>query len=194
MASINIHLAIAKIYIERNNVRDPDAFYRGTVEPDLTDKKDATHYGTLLTAPELSSWDCLKDRVNLSEFLAVNIIDNDYNRGYFLHLLTDYKFFREFLGEKFLTNVVKYEFMIDLYHTYDILNPYLIEKYNLESIEIVHDIKKNVKSAVNLNDNPLKSKYAPKCIIDTARIDEFIASVAASDLENISARVRKSLF
>lgn len=188
MASIRIHLAIAKLFAERNNVRDPAAFYKGTVDPDLTEKKDPTHYGTLRMAPELSAWECVKDRVDLSKFLTEHKLDNDYTRGHFLHLVTDFKFFREFFGREFLENADKLEFIADYFYSFDTIAENLIKKYGLDKIKVNN--LENVKSAASRTDN-VKDGYSPKCIIDTARIDAFIREVAAVDLDDYASKARK---
>ena len=44
MAGFHIHLAIAKRYAEKNNIRETAELYRGTVAPDLVDNKSISHY------------------------------------------------------------------------------------------------------------------------------------------------------
>lgn len=118
-----IHLATANEYMRKhkNEIKNKDEFLLGCIEPDFTGKegKRETHFG------ESSS------RVKLREFLKVKDINTDYNKGYFLHLVTDYIFYN-----KIISVISK-----DIYNDYDILNKYLIEKYN---VEIYDNIKNNV--------------------------------------------------
>jgi hypothetical protein len=44
MASFNIHLAIAKRYAKKNGVENLKAFYSGTIDPDLVEDKNVSHY------------------------------------------------------------------------------------------------------------------------------------------------------
>ena len=55
-------------------------------------------------------------------FLKEKKLDNSFNRGYFLHLLTDYLFYNKYLEY----------FSKDIYDDYDILNGPLINLYNVK--------------------------------------------------------------
>ena len=68
MAGYVIHLAIAKKYLEKNDIKDKDAFLSGVIMPDLLDKR-SSHYGENTSNP------------NLNEFLKANSLDSDYNKG-----------------------------------------------------------------------------------------------------------------
>lgn len=121
MAGYVIHLAVAEAYIKKhpNDIKNYDEFIKGVVFPDSVSDKSFTHYG------EKSS------KVHLDKFLSENDLDNDYNKGYFLHLVTDYLFYNKFLQY----------FSKDIYNDYDILNKPLQEKYN---VKITDDIKDKV--------------------------------------------------
>lgn len=54
-------------------------------------------------------------------------IDNSFNRGYFLHLITDYLFYNRYLEF----------FSKDTYNDYDITNGPLIKKYNVNLPESI---------------------------------------------------------
>ncbi len=116
-----IHLATANEYIKKhpNEIKDISEFLIGSISPDLTtkDKKGETHYG------ETSSI------LYLRKYLEKNELKSDYNRGYFLHLVTDYIFYN-----KLLEYTSK-----DIYNDYDILNKYLIEKYDVKLPDIIKD-------------------------------------------------------
>lgn len=116
-----IHLATANEYMKKhpNEIKNKNEFLLGTISPDFTtkEKKGETHYG------ESSSI------LYLRKYLEKNNIDTDFNKGYFLHLVTDYIFYN-----KLLECTSK-----DIYNDYDILNKYLIEKYNVEILEQIKD-------------------------------------------------------
>lgn len=118
-----IHLATANEYIRKhpNEIKNKKDFFKGTIAPDEATKenKKITHYGNG------------SDQVELRKYLNANDIDSDYNKGYFLHLVTDYIFYNkilEYTSKK-------------IYNDYDILNKYLIEKYN---IELLDEIKNKI--------------------------------------------------
>ena len=125
MPGFVIHIAIAKEYIKKyNNIRDIEEFVRGNIEPDLTEDKSKTHYGKSPTY------------TNLKEFLINNELDNDINKGKFLHLIADYLFYNFYLRD------VPIQGSKEIMHNdYDIINKELINKYNIELLE---EIKQKV--------------------------------------------------
>ena len=112
-----IHLSVANRYIEKHpeEIKDHNKFIEGVISPDGVTDKSITHYG-----PKSS-------KVNLKLFLESNEINDDFNKGYFLHLVTDYLFYNRFLDY----------FSKDIYNDYDILNKTLEEKYNVKIPEEV---------------------------------------------------------
>ncbi len=152
-----IHLAIAKEYTKKhkNQIDDYNKFIEGVIYPDSVSDKSITHYG------EKSS------KANLKEFLLENNIEDSYNKGYFLHLVTDYLFYN-----KFLDYCSK-----DIYNDYDILNKYLEEKYDV-------DIPKKVEKNVFYKEGKLK-------ILNLEDTIEFINMVSNYDLHEIKNLVLK---
>lgn len=116
-----IHLAVAKEYLKKSKNRNEneEEFINGVIFPDSVEDKAITHYG------EKSS------KSNLYEFLKDKNVNNSFNRGYFLHLLTDYLFYN-----KYVDRMTK-----DMYNDYDITNKKLIDKYN---VELPNEIKGSV--------------------------------------------------
>lgn len=117
-----IHLAIAKKYIERNNVKDPKAFIKGCIMPDLLDKR-TSHYGEATSNPDFQ------------KFLNNNTLESEYNQGYLLHLISDYLFYNKYLN-RFMEN-----FSEEIYNDYNKINRFLIEKYKI-------DVPKEIESIV----------------------------------------------
>lgn len=123
MPGFVIHLATANEYIRKhpNEIKNKTDFTKGSIAPDLTTKegKKITHYG-----PSSAE-------VGLRNYLVKNDIKSDYDKGYFLHLITDYLFYN-----KLLECTSK-----EIYNDYDILNNFLIQKYE---IKIPKEIENNV--------------------------------------------------
>ena len=88
MAGYVIHLAVAEEYLRnhKDNKEDYNEFIEGVIYPDSVKDKSETHYGEI------------SNDANLYEFLQDKNIDNSFNRGYFLHLLTDYLFYNHYLS------------------------------------------------------------------------------------------------
>lgn len=114
-----IHIAIANEYIKKHERKEEyKEFINGVISPDLTDNKKDTHYGK---SPAYT---------NLKEFLNNNNIDNSFERGCFLHLVTDYLFYNFYL---------EYYTKLEMYHDYDVLNKSLIEKYQVVLPNVIKD-------------------------------------------------------
>ena len=112
MAGYVIHLAIGEEYIRRYNgdIKDKAEFLEGVVAPDRTNDNLKAHYGE-------------KDLVeSLKNFLEQNKeqLENDYIKGYFLHLFTDYIFYGKYFSRG------------HYYEDYDRTNKVIIEKYNVK--------------------------------------------------------------
>ena len=113
MAGYVIHLAVAQEYLKKHSdiKEDYEQFIEGVIYPDSVSDKSLTHYGSK------------SSKVILKDFLKENRIEDSYKRGYFLHLVTDYLFYNKYLDI----------FTKDIYNDYDILNKFLIEKYNVKN-------------------------------------------------------------
>ena len=122
MAGYVIHLAIGEEYIKNypNEIKDYNNFIEGIIYPDSVKDKSLTHCG-----PKSSM-------VNLKKFFTDRDINNDFDKGYFLHLVTDYLFYNKFL--KFFSK--KY-----IYNDYDILNKDLEDIFQ---VKIPSKLKDNV--------------------------------------------------
>lgn len=157
MAGYVIHLAVAEAYKDKhiNDIKNYEDFIKGVIFPDSVSDKSLTHYG------EKSS------KVNLKEFLRENEIDNDYNKGYFLHLVTDYIFYNKFLDC----------FSKDIYNDYDILNEILQKKFNVT-------IPESVKDKVFYKKGETK-------ILEEEKIVKFIEEVSDYKLSEIREKVLK---
>lgn len=120
-----IHLAIAEEYLKKHNKKENyNEFIEGIIYPDMTKDKFKTHFGNG------------SSNTNLYKFLTHNKLDSSFNRGQFLHLLTDYLFYNQYI-EYFST---------EIYSDYDLLNQKLINLYNVK-------IPTQVKNQVFYKDN-----------------------------------------
>lgn len=138
-----IHLSIASEYLKKHNdIKDKDEFFKGVIAPDETKNKVETHYGE---NPR---------KTDLEKFLKNNEIDTCFNKGFFLHLLTDYLFYNKYLKEKVEKSI--------LHNEYDFINEFLIKKYKIA-------IPNNIQDKIFFkNENPkiLKKDFICKFIDD----------------------------
>lgn len=158
MAGYVIHLAVAEEYNKKHmeQIKDYNKFIEGVIYPDSVTDKSITHYG------EKSS------KVLLKNFLKEREIDTCFEKGYFLHLVTDYLFYNNFLEY----------FSKDIYDDYDISNKHLIEKYN---VKIPDYIK-----------NKIFYKKGNTKVFTIESICKFIERTSEYDLENIKDEILKN--
>lgn len=128
MPSLHIHLSIAEEYLKNNKNINKEEFIKGTIYPDMVPNKVLTHYGIKETEDLEYN---LKNKVNLDLFLKNNKINSDFNKGYYLHLITDYIFFNYYFDHEYLSNIDPLDFLSDLYYSYNLMNKELEKKYNL---------------------------------------------------------------
>ena len=156
MPSFTIHLAVAKKYIEKHPEENKEEFYRGVIDPDLKDKS-VSHFGPNSSSPDLN------------RYIQEVGLNSSYNRGYFLHLLTDDLFYNRYLEM----------FSEEIYDDYDRINRRLIEKYQLT-------IPENIKAKVDFKDEKTK-------ILDFEGICKFIDTVGNIDIESYKRKEDEQL-
>lgn len=159
MAGYVIHLAVGEEFIRNfpNEIKNYEEFIEGIIYPDSVSDKSITHYG------EKSS------SVNLKAFFSEKDIESDFNKGYFLHLVTDYLFYNKFL------TIFSSEY---IYNDYDILNKKLEEKFKVK-------IPIQVKEKVFYKDGEAK-------ILNLEEVIKFIENTAKYDLNYIREAVLKN--
>lgn len=184
MASFNIHLAIGQRYIEKNGFLDEKEFLRGIIEVDLTDNKKKTHYTGFNNQNNLLLW--AKERVLLNKYLEKENINTDYQKGVFIHLITDYLFFNKFFNDNYYKNISYREFCKNLYYSYDNIDEYLERKYKIDYMEFIEEIKLNKAKYRNIN--KVYNKIG-KSIISIKEIDSFIEYVSDINLEKYKDKI-----
>ena len=158
MPSFVIHIAVANEYFKKHNMKEEkEEFIKGTIKPDFTDNKLITHYEERL------------GNVNLKEFLETNEIKSSFDRGYFLHLVTDYLFYNHYL-DKYLKH--------DMYNDYYILNKDIVEKYNVLPRE---EIKKY-----------MTYKEGKTKVLSLELICKVIDEVSSLDLDEVAREVKNN--
>ncbi len=178
MASPAMHLAIAKKYIERHNNLNYKEFIKGTLYPDAETNNIKLHYPKSSIMGEFAIG--VYDKVNLYAFLTDYPKLNDFELGYFLHLVTDYLFFHECFTRDYLMNTKCEQFCKELYHAYDCLDSYLFAKY--------HITKEDYKA--------YPSEYYPgipyeECLLSKDFVDNFIKRVSYIDLDKFINKIRE---
>lgn len=166
MAGYVIHIAIGQEYLKKHKEikEDYEEFIKGVVAPDFVIPKSKSHYGK---SPAYT---------NLKEFLNNNDINNSFNRGQFLHLITDYLFYNYYL-DTFSNEYI--------YNDYDILNEQLIKKYDIKLIDSIKDAVKDFVLFKEGETKILSIELANKLIeeISDLNIDNVVKEVNNNDLK-----------
>lgn len=184
MAGFNIHLAIGKSYIDNYPINDINSFYNGIVAPDLSSNKVISHYTSCTDKSNLEYY--LSKRVELYDYLINNTINSDYDKGVFIHLLTDYLFYNYLFDKKYIRNIDINIFNNDLYHSYDNTDKYLEIKYNLKELNIYAELN-NYKNRAKKKKN---TKYENgKDILPLDKLEKFIYDTSHIDIEKYKNKI-----
>lgn len=188
MPGLQIHLAIAKRYMEKYDIKEPEKFLEGSIAPDFVFPKEKSHYRLQDKQENLA--ESLKNSIDFKKFFEENEIQTDYDKAVFQHLLTDKIFFSEFFDDEYINSVTNKEFCEDLYTSYEKIDPYIEEKYNINFTE---------QQLEKINENIMQSKQEKnlssregKNILDMDKIDAFIERVSDMNLEEYT--MNKSIF
>lgn len=188
MASFSIHLAIGKRYFEKSKtISNEKEFFRGIIEPDLVEDKKTSHYAGIRDKNDLLNY--LSNKVLLYKFLLNEKIDTDYQKGVFLHLISDYLFFNNFFDKDYLLHTSYSDFCKDLYYSYGITNDYLEEKYNINYTDFLDKIKNNIKK--DQKEKDVSSEIRTN-ILTFSKLDNFIEYVSDINLHDYSEKIIKN--
>ena len=186
MHSFNIHLAIALKYCEKNEIKDKESFFRGSIDPDLVKDKSVTHYTGKRDERFLRQY--LYEKVRLNEYLKENTVETDYDKGTFLHLATDFIFYQEFLSDEYLASVNYYEMTRDLYYSYRLSNPYLEEKYNIHSLNLDDVMNQNIKQTLTRMNVDNTNGYN---LLTEEKMEKFIDKISDIDISSYIEKIKK---
>lgn len=138
MASAIIHMVVANEINKKIN-RDSDKLLIGSIAPDISKFLGQTKIKSHFLSNENN------DIPNIKAFLKkyINNLDDDFVLGYFIHLYTDYFWFKYFIHEIYRKNfitkldgtVVKCSGNMQemyIYNDYTNLNTKLLDSYNLK--------------------------------------------------------------
>lgn len=140
MASALIHLAVAKKVLEHLEVSNEKHYYLGSIAPDI-----AKFVGSTRKKSHFIEEECDSDTPNVKIFLSKykKYLDNPFEFGYYVHLLTDVLWFDEFLpnfvkGDSLVSRTGELlhfdedELLSILYDDYTNLNSQILSYYNLD--------------------------------------------------------------
>jgi len=178
MASQFTHLAIAKLFIQNNPglIKNETAFYDGSILPDLTEnKQNNSHYEDRSEKVDLIKRH--REKVNPAAFLNANKLDNDLNRGVYLHLLTDWEYYNNHMDHDYLRSVQLPEAIRDFIYTSNMLDEHITKKYGI-SPNLLSIKQQYYKTRAEWEQTDMK-RYGTinpigKLLLTPDQIDEFI--------------------
>lgn len=179
MACATIHLAIAKQYLKKHKEINYDKFIAGTLYPDAAEDNDLSHYTNKNRGKDNVSH--VRGKVNLYSFLSNHNNLDDFELGWFLHLITDYLFFEECFTTEYLLKNSYESFCKDLYFAYSCLNTYLSEKY-----QIVEEDYKSYPSEL------YPGITYQECILPQNLINNFIKRVSSINIDNYIIKIKET--
>ncbi|HIS19009.1 MAG TPA: hypothetical protein IAC02_10435 [Candidatus Coprovivens excrementavium] len=210
MASAIIHLCVAK---EVNKYLKTDTYnlLLGSIAPDIAkqigETKEISHFLDHTNEDDIP---------NIDRFLAKykNTLNNPFNLGYFIHLLTDKYWFRDYIYqyiERFTKNKdkkrVTYTAIRDvIYNDYTNINIDLIDKYELPLDIFYEEFRQPVSEITEIPLDKLnilidkmgiiieESKSEKTFMFDTKDIEIFITNTVKyiiKDLEILGIEMRK---
>jgi len=109
---------------------------------------------------------------------------------FFLHLITDYLFFNDFIEKDYILNINYDEFCKDLYYSYDLVDDYLLEKYNINYSSSIEQITLSIDK--NRKEKKINRDQTGKNILDFLMLDRFIEKVSNVDLEKYKSMILKA--
>lgn len=180
MASLMIHQIVGEEYCKRHNVQSEYMFLNGNLMPDLVKDKKPTHFSARCRNKTYT--ESIENKVNLQAFCEAMDINSSFNKGLFLHLITDQVFFYKYLLNNPKYREIEYENQLYiqeiLYRDYHRNNKYLMDKYPNTILSLLPDFAKKTRDDVDAME-----------ILSHKAIDEIIEMCASVDLEKAYATI-----
>lgn len=188
MASFQIHLMIGKKYLQKNSsILKKEEFYQGVIAPDLEKDKSKSHYSGPLDKNNLCEY--LKNKVNLKDYLKENQIDTDYQKGVFLHLITDFLFYNEFFEKSYLRSVTYEKFVKDMYYSYDLMNDWIGQEWKVGlPVNMIRQINEDIEKSKNEKNS---IGYIGQNILPIEKLEKWMEDVSSICLEEYKQILEK---
>ena len=184
MASFLTHMVIGQEHLKYFREENEIEFLKGNIDPDYLHisknlDKAKSHYGKPYN-PKLTQKQNFENKTILLSYLKQNKLDNSYNRGYFLHLISDYYFYNKVIDIGLVENLNNNEVKTIYYDDYTKVQKFLLTKYApkfLPEIESMMYIKNNF-----LN---IYKDGAPK-LFSMNEFEKYIEYCSKLDLDNFA--------
>lgn len=178
MPSMVIHLAVGNQYVKNFEIKNYTDFRTGILKPDILGTKGKkekmqAHYSDYPIEGATKFQSCF-NKVNLYNYLTENEIKTDFDKGYFLHLLTDYYFFGYQIVRKPNFEKMRLE---DLYPDYEIIAAEIKQQFDVDD-----------------SDTPWTGLYktGELTILERQDVNDLIYVCSCIDLKDIEKQVKNN--
>ncbi len=184
MASLIIHLLVGQEYCKRHpgEIKDEEAFLLGSLAPDMVKDKQPTHFSAKRIGNKTYT-ESIMNKVNLPLCTRNRGIDNDFDKGFFLHLITDHLFFYRYLLKEprylAIENNDQLEIHATLYRDYHRINNWLMNAHPDLKLDMLADEMKTTRSdALEIIDRKKLRKIIEVCAdMDIEKAYEIISQI-----------------
>lgn len=123
MPSLMIHLLVGEKFCDKNKIKNKEEFLKGNFAPDLVSNKEESHFTKKSKKTTFTM--ALINKVDLRQLAKVDFdLSDDFQKGKFLHIVTDYYFY-----SYYLINEPNYQQYLD--EPYDDVKDILYDEYCL---------------------------------------------------------------
>ena len=185
MPSLMLHLKIGEEYLKNNNIKNAEEFLKGCLAPDFEKDKRKSHFGKNVEAQHLSQ--ILSNKTDLFEICKNIKLDTDFNKGVFLHLVTDDFFYKTYMLREMKTYKALEKMPLEdahkaLYQEYNRLAYYFYRTTPPDNLYLLPEVFKQYEQE--------KMKYFTEKDIDI--IIEAMSNIDLQEIQNVTLKKGKN--
>lgn len=176
MACLAMHLAICKQYLLKHKTENETEFINGSLAPDLSKDKIASHFG--VNKKPTSVREMMEYKVDIVDVAKNKKLDSSFSRAEFLHLICDDIFYRYVYSEE-LEKWSPEEIKQAMYDDFDYVTYYILNKYDIKLPENLNSLANNKQG---------KSRF-----FSAEAIDLFVDVISSVDLTQAKQQILTNL-
>ncbi len=179
MPGLSIHYAVATHSTKQNNITNLQDYINGSFYPDL-DQKLSRHYSDPNVNPETITG--LQKKVNLQAYIKEHSLNSDFEKGYFMHLVTDYLFYHDLCIKMYHKDSSMLSLLGHWLAEYNGINTIVYNNYPYN----IEDIPQNI-SQYFVIDGKMPKYFTEKNITD------FVNYCSSLDLNQVFTNLQKGV-
>lgn len=192
MASFLTHMAIGQEHLKYFKEDNEIEFLTGNLDPDYLHisknlDKAKLHYGKPYN-PNLSQKQNFENKTTLLTYLKQNRLDNSYNRGYFLHLISDYYFYNKVININLIENLDNNIVKNIYYEDYAKVQKFLLTNYAPKFLPEIEDMVYIKNNFLNIYKN------GTPILFGMNEFEKYIEYCSRLDLDNFANDILSGKF